>query len=129
MKILVKSGKKCYKADFFQNRNVTSYILTYQKPKKILLELILELTFEVRATLGCLQISQIAAIVQTEGAGIHQNCSVSDKSIKLGTNVYWTMLIIFRSGVKKNSSPFSNGCYGHYFPIVTDNFINFCHTK
>jgi len=40
VKILVKSGKKCYKADFFQNRHVTSYILTYQKPKKILLELI-----------------------------------------------------------------------------------------
>ena len=95
---------------------MTSYILTYQKPKKILLELISELTFEVRATLGCLQISQIAAISPGEGAGIHQNCSVSDKSIKLGTNVYWTMLIIFRSGVKKNSFPLSNGCYGHILP-------------
>jgi len=55
-------------------------------------------------------------VVQAEGAGIHRNCSVSDKSIKLGTNVYWTMLIIFRSGVKKNSFPLSNGCYGHILP-------------
>jgi len=55
-------------------------------------------------------------LVQAEGAGIHQNCSVSDKSIKRGTNVYWTMLIIFRNGVKKNSFPLSNGCYGHILP-------------
>jgi len=57
-----KVEKNVIKLIFFQNMHVTSYILTYQKPKKILLELISELTFEVRATLGCLQISQIAAI-------------------------------------------------------------------
>ena len=40
---LVKNGKKCYKADFFQNSYVISCVITYQKPKKILLELISEI--------------------------------------------------------------------------------------
>ena len=43
MKILVKSGKKRYTADFFQNSYVISCIITYQKFKKILLELISEI--------------------------------------------------------------------------------------
>ena len=43
VKILVKMGKKCYKANFFQNSYVISCIITYQKPKKILLELISEI--------------------------------------------------------------------------------------
>jgi len=43
VKILVKMGKNVIKLILFQNSYVISCIITYQKPKKILLELISEI--------------------------------------------------------------------------------------
>ena len=48
---LVKNGKKCYKADFFQNSYVISCIITYQKPKKILLFVLARLPIAARGYL------------------------------------------------------------------------------
>ena len=63
MKILVKSGKNVIKLIFSEQARDIIYINISKAQENPPGAYISEITFEVRATLGCLQISQIAAIV------------------------------------------------------------------